>query len=64
MLLFGKIIAAALCIAALIVTFRTEYVLKSFFRVNNADSRLILRTKLITLCVTAALFAAVMILFR
>lgn len=62
-MLVGKIIAAALCLAALIVTFRTENVLKAVFRVDNVNEKMIFKTKIITLCITIALFVAVITIF-
>ena len=64
MMLILKILALLLCALALIVTFRTENVLRAVFRVESPDKDLILKTKTITLCVTIILFAVVMIVFR
>ena len=63
-MLILKILALLLCALALIVTFRTENVLRAVFRVESPDKDLILKTKTITLCVTIILFAVVMIVFR
>ena len=59
-----KILALILCVLALIVTFRTESVLRSVFRVGSPDKNVILKTKAITLCITIVLFIAVLIVFR
>ena len=59
-----KILALILCALALIVTFRTENVLRAVFRVESPEKDVILKTKAITLCITIVLFIAVMIVFR
>ncbi len=59
-----KILALVLCALALIMTFRTENVLRSVFRVENPDKNLILKTKAVTLCVTIVFFIVVMIIFK
>ena len=63
-MLILKILALLLCALALIVTFRTENILRAVFRVERPDRKLILKTKAVTLCATIALFITVMIIFR
>ena len=62
-MLILKILALILCALALIVTFRTENVLRSFFRVENPDKNTILKTKAITLGITIILFIVVLVVF-
>ena len=62
MLIALKIIAVIICVIALVVTFRTENVLKSVFRVTNMTEELIFKTKMITLIIVAIVFCAIMIL--
>ena len=63
-MLILKILALILCVLALIVTFRTGNILRAVFRVESPDKNMILKTKAITLCITMALFIAVLIVFR
>ena len=63
-MLILKILARILCALTLIVTFRTENVLRAVFRVENTEKNVILKTKAITLCITMALFVAVIIVCR
>ena len=63
-MLILQILALILCVLALITTFRTENVLRAVFRVESPDKNMILKTKAITLCITMALFIAVLIVFR
>ena len=57
-----KVIAAIICVIALIVTFRTENFLKTVFRVETVSENMIFKTKLITLIIVAVLFITVMVL--
>ena len=59
-----KILALILCALALIVTFRTENVLRAVFRVENPDKDTILKTKAITLVITMIFFVVVLAIFR
>lgn len=59
-----KIIALILCVLVLIVTFKTEYALKTFFRVKEVNESVIMRTKTITLSITVILFIVILFVFR
>lgn len=59
-----KIAMLIICALALIVTFRTENILKTFFRVESPSDKTILKTKSITLLITIALFILAMLIFR
>ena len=59
-----KIAMLIICALALIVTFRTENILKTFFRVESPSDKTILKTKSITLLITIALFIVAMLIFR
>ena len=59
-----KIAVIALCVLALVMTFRTENILRAVFRVENPGRDMILKTKAITLGITVILFIAVMLVFR
>ena len=63
-MLILKILALSLCVLTLIITFRTGNILRAVFRVESPDKNMILKTKAITLCITMALFIAVLIVFR
>ena len=63
-MLILKILALILCALALIVTFRTENVLRAVFRVENPDKNTILKTKAITLVITMIFFIVVLAIFR
>lgn len=60
----GKIITLILCVLVLIVTFKTEYALKTFFRVREVNESVIMRTKIITLSVAVILFIVILFVFR
>ncbi|MBQ7573094.1 MAG: hypothetical protein IJT23_02410 [Clostridia bacterium] len=59
-----KIAMLIICALALIVTFRTENILKTFFRVESPSDKTILKTKSITLLITIALFILAMLIFK
>ena len=63
-MLILKILALILCAVALIVTFRTENILRAVFRVENPDKNKILQAKAITLAITRIFFAVVLVIFR
>ncbi len=60
----GKIIVLILCVLVLIMTFKTEYALKTFFRVREVNESVIMRTKIITLSVAVTLFIIILFVFR
>ncbi len=60
----ARIAAFIVCAAALFVTFRTEYILKTFFRVGNPSARTLLITKFITLAAVIVLFIIIMLVFK
>lgn len=60
----AKIVLLIICALALLVTFRTENILRSVFRVESPTAKMLLKTKLITLIVTAALFITVFLIFK
>ena len=59
-----KILALILCVMALIVTFRTENILRAVFRVESPDTNTILKAKAITLVITMIFFIVVLVIFR
>ena len=63
-MLILKILALILCALALIITFRTENVLRSVFRVDSPSKDVILKTKAITLGITIILFVVVLVVFK
>ena len=63
-MLILKILALILCALTLIITFRTENILRVVFRVENPDKNVILKTKAITLVITMIFFVVILVIFR
>lgn len=62
--MIGKIICLVLCAALIFICYRAKFVAEKILKQENPSEKLLLNIKTAALVMAAALFIAVMILFK